>query len=116
MSNNLLKDHDLTKRDLVVSVSDQTGFTQKQVAAVIDVLLEKVVDGLAKGGRVSLRELGTLEVKERKAKVGRNPKKPDHEVIIPARATVKFRPATLLQNRVARLLPEIQKHANGLPR
>jgi len=97
----------LTKRDIVVAVSDEIGLTQREVSVVFESVLEVMSNGLAQGARVSLRELGTFEVKKAKEKLGRNPKQPEKTVVIPARATVKFRPAKVLKERVARLLPSL---------
>ena len=69
----------LTKRDLVIRISEETGLTQTQVFDVIQKTLDQIVESLAGGGKVELRNFGVFEVKIRKARVGRNPNKPNIE-------------------------------------
>ena len=81
----------LTKRDLVVRISEETGMIQTQVFDVVQKTLDYIAESLAKGDKVELRNFGVFEVKIRKARVGRNPNKPETDVPIPARAMVKFK-------------------------
>src|SRR5450631_3828764 len=81
----------LTKHDLVIRISEETGIIQTQVFDVVQKTLDCIAEALAKGGKVELRNFGVFEVKIRKARVGRNPKKPATDVPIPARAMVKFK-------------------------
>ena len=67
----------LTKRDIVVSISNQTGMVQHQVFDVVQKTLDYITESLAKGDKVELRNFGVFEVKVRKARVGRNPNKPE---------------------------------------
>ena len=82
----------ITKRDLVVQISDQTGLTQHQVFDVLQLFLDNVTSHLAQNNEVVLRNFGTFEIRVAKAKIGRNPNAPAKDVVIPARAIVKFRP------------------------
>ena len=63
----------LTKRDLVVRISEETGLVQQQVFDVVQKTLDYITEALAKGDKVELRNFGVFEVKVRKARVGRNP-------------------------------------------
>ena len=81
----------LTKRDLVVRISDETNLVQQDVLKVIQLTLDHVKESLLKGNAVQLRNFGVFEIKIRKARVGRNPNKPETDVPIPARAVVKFK-------------------------
>ena len=81
----------LTKRDLVIRISDETGLGQQQVFDVVQKTLDYITESLAKGDKVELRNFGVFEVKVRKARVGRNPNKPETDVPIPARSMVKFK-------------------------
>jgi len=75
----------LTKRDLVIRISDETNLGQQQVFDVVQKTLDYITEALAKGDKVELRKFGVFEVKVRKARVGRNPNKPETDVPIPAR-------------------------------
>ena len=93
----------LTKRDLVIRISNETSLGQQQVFSVVQKTLDYISDALAKGDKVELRNFGVFEVKVRKARVGRNPNKPETDVPIPARATVKFKAGKELRAEVLKL-------------
>lgn len=96
----------VTKRDLVIDLSNQAGLKQAQVEELLDNLVELISRRLAEGCDVSLRGFGTLEVRVAKSKIGRNPKRPGSEVLIPDRCMVRFKPGRELKDRVARLAVE----------
>lgn len=98
----------ITKRDLVVQISDQTGLTQAQVFDVLQLCLDNITSHLAQNNEVVLRNFGTFEIRVAKAKIGRNPNNPAKDVAIPARAIVKFKPGKELKEKVATLLPELK--------
>ena len=58
---------------------------------------------LADGRNVELRNFGVLEVQVRKARIGRNPNKPEAEVVIPQRAVVKFKSGKILKQQLKKL-------------
>ena len=99
----------VTKRDLVVQISDQTGLTQNQVFDVLQLFLDNTTSHLAQNSEVVLRNFGTFEIRVTKPKVGRNPNNPGRDVPIPARAVVKFKPGKELKEKVLQLLPGIAK-------
>ncbi len=104
----------MTKRDLVVRISNETGLVQQRVLEVIQKTFDYVSDALAKGRKVELRNFGVFEVKVRKARVGRNPNRPENDVRIPPRAIVKFKAGKEMREAVLRLTPpEISKAATG---
>ncbi|MDE0594017.1 MAG: integration host factor subunit beta [Roseibacillus sp.] len=105
----------ITKRDLVVRISNETGLTQSQVFDVVQKTLDAVTLELAQGNAVVMRNFGTFEVRQTKAKVGRNPKDPSKDVPIPPRAVVKFKPGKEMKERVARILPVIQQRGTLSP-
>jgi len=95
----------MTKRDLVVTVSGETGILQKQVLQVVQRTLDYISESVAKDSTVELRGFGVFEVKTRKARVGRNPKKPGIDVPIPACAIVKFKPGKEMREAMIKLCP-----------
>ena len=98
----------LTKRDLVIRISNETGLVQQQVFDVVQKTLDYIAEALSKGDKVELRNFGVFEVKGRKARVGRNPNKPETDVPIPARATVKFKAGKEMRADVFKLSPKGQ--------
>ena len=81
----------LTKREIAQEVASLIGSTKSDAAAAVQATLDIMAKELAAGGHIELRGFGVFEVKTRKASVGRNPRKPQDTVQIPARKVVKFR-------------------------
>ena len=96
----------LTKRDIVIRISEETGLIQTQVFDVVQKTLDQIAEALAKGDKVELRNFGVFEVKIRKARVGRNPNRPETDVPIPARAMVKFKAGKEMRAEVLKLTPK----------
>lgn len=90
----------MTKRELVNQIADETGLTQQQVFAVIQKMLDAITDSLVRGHTIEFRDFGVFEVKTRKARLGRNPNKPDQTVAIPPRRIVKFKPGKAMKDKV----------------
>jgi nucleoid DNA-binding protein len=95
----------MTKRDLVTRISNETGMIQQQVLDVVQKTLDYISEAVAQGRKVELRNFGVFEVKIRKARVGRNPNRPDADVPIPTRAVVKFKPGKEMRESVLKLTP-----------
>ena len=81
----------LTKRDIVVSISNQTGMVQHQVFDVVQKTLDKITDSLANNIPVELRNFGVFLPRLTRPRIGRNPNQPGSSFVIPPRATVKNR-------------------------
>jgi nucleoid DNA-binding protein len=96
----------MTKRDLVVRISEETGLVQQDVLNVVQRTLDYISDAVTKGQKVELRNFGVFEVKVRKARVGRNPNAPEADVPIPPRAVVKFKPGKEMREAVLKLTPQ----------
>ena len=93
----------LTKRDLVVRISEETGLIQNDVLQVVQKTLDYILEALAKGEKVELRNFGVFEVKIRKARIGRNPSSPETDVPIPERSVVKFKPGKEMRAEVLKI-------------
>ena len=104
----------LTKRELVMRISEETGLIQSQVFEVVQKILNQITESLAKGDKVELRNFGVFDVKIRKARVGRNPQKPETDVPIPARSMVKFKAGKEMAAEVLKLTPNPNK--KGTPK
>jgi len=103
----------MTKRDLIVSISEETGMVQQQVLEIVQKTLDHICDALADGNSVELRNFGVFEVKVRKARIGRNPNRPEKDVAIPKRAVVKFKPGKEMRESVLKLSPPPSKNTPG---
>ena len=94
MSNNL------TKRDIVLDIYDKKDFPQKDVRAIVQLTLDAISTALSEGRDVELRNFGVFEVQVRKSRIGRNPNKPETDVLIPTRAVIKFKAGKELKARL----------------
>ncbi len=93
----------MTKRDLVVKIATELNLTQSDVANVVQKTLDYMSDELSAGRNIELRNFGVFEIKIRKSRKGRNPNRPENEVVIPERKVVKFRAGKELKERVEKL-------------
>jgi len=96
----------LTKRDLVLRISEETGLIQQQAFDIIQKTFNHITQALAKGQKVELRNFGIFEVRVRKARTGRNPAAPQTTVAIPERAVVKFKAGREMRLAVGKLTPK----------
>ena len=95
----------LTKRDLVIRISQETNLTQQLIHDIVQKNLDYIAEALSKGDKVELRNFGVFEVKVRKARIGRNPNAPEVDVPIPERAVVKFKAGKEMRIDVVKLTP-----------
>lgn len=89
-----------TKKKLINAISQEKRIHPNDVRHVIQAFLDKMTDSLTKGDRLEFRDFGVFEVVERKQKIGRNPKKADEPIVIPARNAVKFTPGKKMRELV----------------
>ena len=105
----------MNMKELVEKMSKATGETKKRSEEIIKKFLDIVEDELADGGSVKLVGHFSLEVKERKARKGRNPQT-GKEIHIPEKKTVKFSVGKALAEKVnpAKVLQKaIDKYSAG---
>lgn len=81
----------MNKKDLVASIAERAGLTKKDAEKALDAFTATVVDALKKGEKVNLVGFGVFEVRERKARIGRNPQT-GAAIQIPATKVPAFRP------------------------
>ncbi len=103
----------LTKRDLVVAISNETGLIQSDVFNVIQKILDHITAAVAQGQNVELRNFGVFEVRLTRPRVGRNPNRPEVDVTIPARATVKFKAGKIMRQRVLLRTEELKNSSEN---
>jgi len=101
----------LTKRDIVVAISNQTGMVQHQVFDVVQRTLGHITNSLANNVAVELRNFGVFQTRLTKPRVGRNPNEPGSSFVIPPRATVKFKAGKIMRQRVEKLSRELKEAA-----
>lgn len=90
----------MTKRELVMRIAKETGLIQTDVKKVIQKTLDYILEALVKQDTVELRNFGVFQVKRRKARIGRNPNKPQETVSIPAKNIAVFKPGKKMKDLV----------------
>ena len=95
----------LTKRNLVNRISEESGLIQTQVLDIVQKTFDQIIETLAVGGKVELRNFGIFEVRVRKARVGRNPNQPEMDVPIPSRVMVRFKSGKDMREKVMKITP-----------
>ena len=81
----------VTKRDLVGKIAESSGIPKQDVLSTVEGFIKSIKNEIQAGNRIEIRDFGVFEIKERKARIGRNPKKPENVVQIPARKVVHFK-------------------------
>ena len=89
----------MNKTDLITAIAEETGMTKKDVATVVDAAFDKITAAMAAGDKVQLVDFGTFETRERKERVGRNPRTKE-EVKIAACKAPAFKAGKALKDAV----------------
>jgi integration host factor subunit alpha len=92
-----MSDNTLTRMDLAEAVHAEVGLSRNDSANLVESVLGHVSDALVAGETV---KIGTFSVRDKAARVGRNPKTGE-EVPIHPRRVLTFRPSHLMKDRVA---------------
>jgi len=93
-------DKTLTRMDLSEAVFREVGLSRNDSAQLVESVLDHISDALVRGEQVKISSFGTFSVREKSARVGRNPKT-GQEVPIQPRRVLTFRPSHLMKDRVA---------------
>src|SRR5258706_2842088 len=89
----------VTLRHLAASIGEALGLSQKQASGVLAGAVTLIGEHLKKGARIRIAGLGTLEVRKRSARTGRNPATAEPIEIKPSKQ-VAFRPAKDLREAI----------------
>lgn len=92
----------MNKTELITSVAEKSELTKKDAEKAVNALFASIEEGLAKGEKVQLVGFGTFEVRERKARTGRNPQTGE-EIQIPAAKVPAFKAGKSLKDAVEKL-------------
>ena len=95
----LKEDATLNKQELVANVAEQASLTKKDAEKAVNAVFEAIKSALSEGDRIQLIGFGTFEVKDRKARKGRNPQSGE-EIDIPASKTPVFKAGKALKDSV----------------
>ena len=95
-----MSDKTLTRMDLSEAVFREVGLSRNESADLVETVLSLMSDALVKGEQVKISSFGTFSVRDKNARIGRNPKTGE-EVPLTPRRVLTFRPSHLMKERVA---------------
>ena len=91
----------MNKADLIAQVAEKAAISKKDCEKAISATLDAITADLAEGGKIQLVGFGAFEVKERPARMGRNPKTGEPMEIAASR-TPQSKPGKALKDAVAK--------------
>ena len=89
----------MTKKDIVLKIAEEADLKQMDVKEVVQRTLDAITEALSKGETVELRNFGVFKVRERKPRIGRNPKT-GVSVPIPEKKVVAFKSGMIMKKKV----------------
>lgn len=90
----------LTKRQIVESISQASDLSQTAIREVVQATIDQIQAGLARGQNVEFRNFGVFEQQVREERIGRNPNKPEVDIVIPRQRVIKFKAGKVLKTQL----------------
>ena len=88
----------MTKIDLVEQVYAKVGsFSKKDAAEIVELVFDTIKQTLERGEKIKISGFGNFVVRDKNARVGRNPQTGE-EITISARRVLTFKPSQVLKN------------------
>ena len=91
----------MNKTELVAAVAEKAGMTKKDAERVVNATIDTIIQNLSNGEKVQISGFGTFEVKDREARIGRNPHTKE-AIEIPATKVPSFKASKTLKDTVAK--------------
>ena len=90
----------MTKKEIVRAISEEIDVTQAIVKEVVQKTFDAILDSLARGERVELRNFGVFDLRVRASRMARN-LSTGEQVFVPEKTVVMFKPSKEMDKRVA---------------
>ena len=94
-----MSEYTVTRADLTEAIYREIGLSRTESAVLVESILDHIVNALVKGESVKLSGFGTFSVRDKRERMGRNPKT-GREVPITKRRVLVFKPSNVLKERV----------------
>ncbi|MGZ9093133.1 MAG: integration host factor subunit alpha [Rhodoplanes sp.] len=94
-----------TRALLKAAAYETAGITEHEASALVELVLVEITNALTRGETVKLASFGTFSTRQKRARIGRNPKTGEVVPISPRRVVV-FRPSQILKGRIRAALAE----------
>ncbi len=89
----------ITRADVAETLYQEVGLSRKESGEILDMVLEEISNELASGNDVKLSSFGTLALKDKKERIGRNPKT-GVEATISSRRVISFKPSQTMRKAI----------------
>jgi integration host factor subunit alpha len=89
----------VTRKELATSVTEKLGISQRNAAEIVDTVFAALKVTLINGESIKLVQFGTLKVRDKAPRRGRNPKTGE-SMTIAKRQMITFRPSGQLRDRL----------------
>lgn len=89
----------MTKKDIVRTIAEELDLPQKEAKDLVQKTFDVLVDTLVREGRIELRNFGVFQIKQREARIGRNPRTGEEVPVMPKRVVV-FKPGKRMEAKV----------------
>jgi integration host factor subunit alpha len=86
----------MTKADIIEGVYEKVGFSKKESAEIVELVFDTLKETLERGDKIKISGFGNFQVRQKNARVGRNPQT-GKEIEISARRVLTFRPSQVLK-------------------
>lgn len=91
----------MTKADLVESIYEKIGFSKKESSDIVELIFDTMKGTLEKGEKIKISGFGNFVVRDKRARMGRNPQTGE-EIMISPRRVLTFRPSQVLKQALNR--------------
>ena len=91
----------MNKVELIAQIAEKSGLSKKDAEKALAATVDAITEAVSTGDKVQLVGFGSFEVKQREARVGRNPKTKE-EIQIPASRVPVFKAGKALKDVVAK--------------
>src|SRR6201987_358464 len=95
----MTKQPTLTKADLIEEVLKVTELPRKESETIVETIFDSIIEAIQKGEKIEIRRFSSFRTRQRKGRVGRNPKTGE-KVEVPARRLPFFKPSKELKHFV----------------
>jgi len=100
----------MTKADIIEGIYEKVGFSKKESSEIVELIFETMKETLERGEKIKISGFGNFIVRQKNARLGRNPQTGD-EIEISARRVLTFRPSQVLKSALNEGLDEVSEAA-----
>ncbi len=89
----------ITRADVAEAIYEEIGLSRKDSNDILDMVIDEIIQELARGNDVKLSSFGTFSLRDKRARSGRNPKT-GVEALISSRRVISFKPSQTMRKTI----------------